>query len=50
MTLVEEIAADMAEIDPAIPIAHALPQGMVFDLPPNDMSATGRSPNSTSTS
>ena len=26
------IAADTPEIDPATPIAHALPQGMVFDL------------------
>jgi hypothetical protein len=25
-------AADVPELDPATPIAHALPQGMVFDL------------------
>lgn len=29
---VEAAAADMPAIDPATPIAHALPQGMVFDL------------------
>ncbi|MDP4024508.1 DUF1993 family protein [Methylobacterium sp. NEAU 140] len=29
---VEEAAADMPAVDPATPIAHALPQGMVFDL------------------
>ena len=29
---VELAAADMPEVDPSTPIAHALPQGMVFDL------------------
>ena len=32
LTLVKAIAADTPGIDPATPIAHALPQGMVFDL------------------
>ncbi len=32
LTLVESVAADTPGIDPATPIAHALPQGMVFDL------------------
>jgi len=32
VALVEALAADAPEIDPAAPIAHALPQGMVFDL------------------
>lgn len=30
--IVEAAAADAPEIDPATPIAHALPQGMIFDL------------------
>lgn len=30
--IVETAATDMPEIDPATPIAHALPQGMIFDL------------------
>ncbi|WP_326523525.1 DUF1993 domain-containing protein [Sphingomonas sp.] len=29
---VAEAAADIGDVDPATPIAHALPQGMVFDL------------------
>ena len=29
---VEAVAADMPVVDPAAPIAHALPQGMVLDL------------------
>lgn len=32
ISIVEAAAADAPEIDPATPIAHALPQGMVFDL------------------
>ena len=32
MTAVEHAALDMPEVDPATPIVHALPQGMVFDL------------------
>ena len=28
----ESLAADAPPIDPAAPIAHALPQGMIFDL------------------
>ncbi len=32
VTVVKAAAADMPAIDPAMPIAHALPQGMVFDL------------------
>ena len=32
LTLVKAFAADTRGIDPATPIAHALPQGMVFDL------------------
>ena len=30
--IVEAAAADASEIDPATPIAHILPQGMIFDL------------------
>lgn len=30
--IVEAAAADAPEMDPATPMAHALPQGMVFDL------------------
>lgn len=30
--IVEAAASDMAVVDPATPIAHALPQGMIFDL------------------
>jgi uncharacterized protein len=30
--LVEAAAADAPDLDPAMPIAHSLPQGMVFDL------------------
>ena len=32
LALLETVGADMPAIDPATPIAHALPQGMVFDL------------------
>jgi hypothetical protein len=32
ISIVEAAAADACEIDPTTPIAHALPQGMVFDL------------------
>ncbi len=32
VTEVEAAGADMPAVDPAMPIAHALPQGMVFDL------------------
>lgn len=32
VAIVEAMAADALEIEPATPIAHALPQGMVFDL------------------
>jgi uncharacterized protein len=32
ITIVEAVAAEIADLDPAAPIAHALPQGMVFDL------------------
>lgn len=32
IAIVEAAAADAPAIDPATPIAHALPQGMVFDL------------------
>ena len=32
LALVEAAASDKLEVDPAAPIAHALPQGMVFDL------------------
>ena len=32
VTVVEAAAANMPAVDPAMPIAHALPQGMVFDL------------------
>ncbi len=32
LTLLEQLAGDVPDIDPATPIAHALPQGMVFDL------------------
>lgn len=30
--VVEAAAADMPDVDPAMPIAHALPNGMIFDL------------------
>lgn len=30
--IVEATASDMVVVDPATPIAHALPQGMIFDL------------------
>ena len=32
VAIVEGAAAQAAEIDPATPIAHALPQGIIFDL------------------
>ena len=32
ISIVEAAAANASEIDPATPIAHALPQGMIFDL------------------
>lgn len=32
IAIVEQAAADVPDIDPATPIAHTLPQGMVFDL------------------
>lgn len=32
ISIVEAAAADAPELDPATPIAHTLPQGMVFDL------------------
>lgn len=32
IAIVESLAADAPSIDPAAPIAHALPQGMIFDL------------------
>lgn len=32
VVMVEAAAADTPAVDPAMPIAHALPQGMVFDL------------------
>lgn len=32
ISIVEVAAADAPDIDPATPIVHALPQGMVFDL------------------
>ncbi|KQM14802.1 DUF1993 domain-containing protein [Novosphingobium sp. Leaf2] len=32
LAVVEAATANLPEIDPATPIAHALPQGMVFDL------------------
>ena len=32
VAIVETAAADMPEVDPAMPIAHALPHGIVFDL------------------
>lgn len=32
LTIVQAAAADIADVDPAAPIAHALPQGMIFDL------------------
>ncbi|MFS0770970.1 DUF1993 family protein [Sphingomonas sp. 1P08PE] len=32
LAMVERAVADMPAVDPATPIAHALPQGMVFDL------------------
>lgn len=30
--IVKEAASDAPDIDPATPVAHALPQGMIFDL------------------
>lgn len=32
LAIVEGAASDVREVDPATPIAHALPMGMVFDL------------------
>lgn len=32
LAIVEAAAADAPDLDPATPLAHALPQGMVFDL------------------
>ena len=32
LALLETVGGDMPPVDPATPIAHALPQGMVFDL------------------
>jgi hypothetical protein len=32
VAMVETAAADMPEVDPATPVAHALPHGIVFDL------------------
>lgn len=32
LALLEQVRGDMPAIDPAAPVAHALPQGMVFDL------------------
>ena len=32
LAAVEAAAAGMPDVDPAMPIAHALPQGMIFDL------------------
>jgi hypothetical protein len=32
ITVVEEVASEAVDVDPATPIAHALPTGMVFDL------------------
>lgn len=32
IAIVESLAADAPSIDPVAPIAHALPQGMIFDL------------------
>jgi uncharacterized protein len=32
LAMVEEAVSTMPDIDPAAPIAHALPQGMTFDL------------------
>ncbi|UUX99814.1 DUF1993 family protein [Sphingomonas sp. J315] len=32
LALLEQVGSDMPDIDPGAPIAHALPQGMVFDL------------------
>jgi len=32
LAIVEAVAADARDMDPATPIAHTLPQGMVFDL------------------
>ena len=32
LAVVQAAAADMPAVDPGMPIAHALPQGMVFDL------------------
>jgi uncharacterized protein len=32
VAIVEQASADAPDVDPATPIAHTLPQGMVFDL------------------
>ncbi len=32
LALLETVGGDMPHVDPVTPIAHALPQGMVFDL------------------
>jgi hypothetical protein len=32
VALVEGVASDALDVDPATPIAHALPAGMIFDL------------------
>ena len=32
MAVVEAVASDALDVDPATPIAHTLPAGMVFDL------------------
>lgn len=32
LAVVKAVAADMSDIDPAAPIAHTLPQGIVFDF------------------
>jgi uncharacterized protein len=32
LAVIEAAAADLPDVDPAMPIAHALPQGLVFDL------------------
>ena len=32
IAVVEEVASDAIDVDPASPIAHSLPMGMVFDL------------------
>ncbi len=49
VAVVQAAAADAVAVDPAMPIAHALPQGMVFDLTAEQYAATGRCPNSIST-